>query len=314
MTLLTKNLRTMKFKVFICVLCSIAWTSAHAQSFRWKADLEKVPSNGFYKIALTPELIAKTANSDLADIRIYEKQKEIAYLVRQLPDSIYAKDTTAVNFQHYTAVPSPAISTKEDGANKRTIVTLTFKAQYQIDKLALNLKGFRYYRRTAWLSEVNPLIRNNKNRYSADKLVNFIISSEKQPVIELYGANRYKQLFLVIENEDNSPLLIKNIEAFQKNIELIAYLERSKQYVIKTGQPKLGIPNYDLSYFSDRIGNKIPSVKVLDFKMSEKETLEKGSTFIKKGWMWAAIGILIVFLGYISYFMVKDLQRKKQAH
>lgn len=304
----------MKFKVFICILLSIAWTGSQAQSFNWQARLDKVPATGFYKIALTPDLMAKTANSDLADIRIYENQREVAYLIRRLPDSVYLKDTATVKFQHFTTVPDPAIAIKEDKANKRTIVTLTFKAGYQIDKLTLNLKGFRYYRRTAWLSETNPLIRNNKNRYSTDQLINFTISSEKQPVIDLYGENRYKELFLIIENEDNSPLLIKNIEAFQKNMELIAYLEADKQYVIKTGAPKLGMPRYDLSYFSDRIGNKIPSVKVADFKRSENEALQKGSVFITKGWMWAAIGILIVFLGSLSYFMVKDLQRKKQAH
>lgn len=304
----------MKFRAFICVLLFINWNTTSAQSFKWKADLEQVASNGFYKIPLTPAILSKTANIDLADIRIYEKQKEIAYLLRQFPDSLYLKDTTSLKFQHYSPIPSPSLNIKEDKINKRTIVSITFKEEYQVDKLILNLDGFRYYRRTAWLSELNPLVKNKKNQYSENELINIIISSKKRPVIDLYGKNRHKQLFLIIENEDSSPLLIKNTEAYQKNIELITYLEKDKQYEIKTGLINIGVPRYDLSYFSDSIGNKIPSVNVLKFRMVEKAPLKKDSIFIKKDWMWAAIGLLIVFLGYLSYAMVKDMQRRKQTH
>jgi hypothetical protein len=301
----------MRFKAFIFLLFSICWTSAGAQSFKWQAELGSVSTNGFYKIALTPQIISKTENIDLADIRIFEKDKEIAYLIRKTADSIYIKDTTGLQLQHYTLIPAPSVSVKEDKANQRCIVHINFNASYQIDKMILNLEGFRFYRRTAWLTETNPLIRDKKNRYSEDRLTSFIISSGKQPVIDLSGQNRYKQLFLIIENEESEALLIKNIKAYQKNMELITYLEKDKPYVIKTGQLNMQLPRYDLRYFSDSISNSIPFINVLDFKMSKDEPTIKDSVSIKKSWMWIAIGLLILFLGYLSYFMVKDMQRNK---
>jgi len=304
----------MKFKLFFFLLLFIESTSAGAQSFKWQADLEKVNTNGFYKILLTPQLISKTENSDLADIRIFEKSKEVAYLIRKVADSIYIKDTTGLKLAHYTSIPAPSVAVKEDKANQRTIVQIDFKANYQIDKIILNLEGFRYYRRTAWLTEINPLIRSKKNRYSEDRLINFIISSGKQPTIDLSGQNKYKQLFLIIDNEDSAPLLIKNIKAFQKNIELITYLEKDKRYVIKTGQQSMQLPRYDLSYFNDSISNTVPFISVLGFKMNQNDVLATNSASIKKSWMWTAIGLLILFLGYLSYYMVKDMQRKKQTH
>ncbi|SMC87042.1 hypothetical protein [Pedobacter nyackensis] len=301
----------MKSKAFIFLLLSIGWTSVGAQSFKYQAELGNVSANGFYKIALTPQIISKTESFDLADIRIFEKDKEIAYLIRKIADSIYIKDTTGLQLQHYTLIPTPSISVKEDKANQRSIIQIRFNAGYQIDKMILNLEGFRYYRRTAWLTETNPLIKKKKDRYSEDRLANFIISSGKQPVIDLCEQNRYKQLFLIIENEESEALLIKNIKAYQKNMELITYLEKDKPYVIKAGKLNMQLPRYDLRYFSDSISSSIPFINVLNFKISKDEPLVKDSVSIKKSWMWIAIGLLILFLGYLSYFMVKDMQRNK---
>lgn len=301
----------MKFKLFIFFLFLIIWTVAPAQSFKWQADLEKVNANGFYKIALSPQILSKTDNTDLSDIRIFEKDKEIAYLIRKIADSIYLKDTTGLKLAHYTAIPAPSVTVRADKVNQRTIVQIDFKANYQVDKIILNLAGFRYYRRNAWLTEINPLIRDKKKLYSEDRMVNFIISSGKQPVIELSGENRYKKLFLIIDNEDSAPLLIKNIRAYQKNIELITYLEKDKRFVIKTGQQNMLLPRYDLSYFNDSISNAVPFIGVSGFKMQTDPEQVRDSSSIKKSWMWAAIGLLILFLGYLSYFMVKDMQRKK---
>lgn len=292
----------MKFKLLPFLLFFITWINASAQHFRWQADLEKVKTNGFYKIAVAPQIISKTENTDLSDIRIFEKDKEVAYLIRKTPDSIYME------------VPAPSITVKEDKTNKRTIVQILFKENYQIDKLILSLHGFQYYRRTAWITEVNPLKRDKKSRYSENRLESFTISSGKQPVIHLYGENRYKQLFIIIDNEDSEPLSVKNIKAYQKNIELIAYLENNKHYIIKTGQTNIPLPRYDLSYFNDSISNSVPFINVLKFKNSNEESPKKGSILITKTWMWLAIAVLIIFLGYLSYYMVKDMQRKKQNH
>jgi hypothetical protein len=304
-------METMKFKRFIFFSFLIIWSGAPAQSFKWQADLEKVNANGFYKVAVTPQILSKTGHTDLGDIRIFEKDKEIAYLIRKIADSIYRKDTTGLKLANYTAIPAPLVTVRSDKVNQRTIVQIDFKANYQVDKIILNIEGFRYYRRTAWLTETNPLIRDKKNRYSEDRLVNFIISSGKQPVIELSGENRYRQLFLIIDNEDSAPLLIKNIKAYQKNIELITYLEKDKRFVIKTGQQNLLLPRYDLSYFNDSISNTVPFISVSGLKKNPDQEQIRDSAPIKKSWMWTAIGLLILFLGYLSYYMVKDMQRKK---
>lgn len=306
----------MKFKLLSLVLFFIVinYLNADAQTFKWQASLEKIPSNGFYKLLLAPQIISTTENTSLSDIRIFEKDKEIAYLIKKIPDSIYKKDSTALGLQNYTIIPAPVIKVNEDKANQRTIVEITFNAAYQIDKLILSLEGFRYYRRAAWITEQNPMIREKKNRYHEERLENFSISSEKPPIVKFYNENRYKRLFLVIENEDNEPLTVKNIKAYQKNIELITYLEKDKQYIMKTGQLNMQLPRYDLGYFKDSISSSIPLIKITALKKYGQKEPIKESKLIKKSVMWGALGILILFLGYLSYYMVKDMQRKKQIH
>lgn len=285
-----------KLAFFLLLTCC---TAASAQSFKWQASLEKVSTAGFYRISLTPQFISKTENTDLSDIRIFEKNKEIAYLLRQESDL-------------YIPVPAPSITSLEDTAQQRTIVQMDFDADYQLNKIILKPAGARYYRRSAWLTRSNPLVGRKKRINQENKLLEFIISSETPPVVRLPGSNRYRKLFVVIENEDNAAISVKNVQAYQQNMELIAYLDKGKRYTIKTGRTDLQPPRYDLDYFRDSIRPDVPLVGLLDFKkISETKTPLQDNIPEKRRWMWVAIGILILFLGYLSYSIVKDMQRKK---
>jgi hypothetical protein len=291
----------MKFRPYIFItLLFFQGLTACAQSFTWQANLEKVTANGFYNIALTPDFVSRTANRDLADIRIFEKNKEIAYLLRKESDSAS------------TQIPAPAFKVKQVKASQQSIVEINFNKAYQVNKLTLTAAGFKFYRRAAWLAELNPDFKNKRNRNGYIRLVDFIILSGKPATIDLYGENRYKKLYLFIENEDNSPLEIKKIDAYQQNLHLTAYLEKDKVYTIKTGQLNMNLPRYDLSYFNDSISNSVPFIKVGDFNADPGVAKVVKVSLTGKAWMWITLTILIAFIGYLSYNMIRDMQRKKQ--
>ena len=289
-----------KLYIFITLLC-FQKSTACAQSFKWQASLEKVSANGFYNIALTPDFVSRTVNRDLADIRIFEKNKEIAYLLRKENDSTG------------TPIPAPAFKVKEVKASQQSIVEINFNKAYQVNKLVLTATGFKFYRRAAWLAELNPDFKNKRNRNEYIRLVDFIILSAKRTSIDLCGENRHEKLYLFIENEDNFPLEIKKIDAYQQNMHLTVYLEKGKGYTIKTGQLNMNLPRYDLSYFNDSISNSVPFIKVGDFSADTAAArLDKAAT-TGKTWMWVALTILIASIGYLSYKMIGDMQRKKQG-
>ena len=69
------------FKFVLTVLAIASSFAALAQnSFKYKADLEKVSQPGFYKISLSPDVLSKS-RADLADVRIADKKgQQIPYI------------------------------------------------------------------------------------------------------------------------------------------------------------------------------------------------------------------------------------------
>ena len=63
---------------------------------------------------------------------------------------------------------------------------------------------------------------------------------------------------MVISNEDNPPIKITGIRAFQHAEYIIAYLEANKSYTLTFGDSLAQAPVYDLTYFKDSIGKQIP--------------------------------------------------------
>ncbi|MBB5439295.1 hypothetical protein HDC92_002982 [Pedobacter sp. AK017] len=299
----------MNCKAYVLIFLLGYSLSGMGQNFKWRAPLQKVDSSGFYNIGLGPELVSKTASTDLADIRIYEKDKEIAWLLRKGTDST---DTIGrLNISHYSLIPYTVFKTREIKTSKQSVVEINFDKAYQIDKLRLTVDGFKFYRREAWLAKKNGDIRQKGNQDPYQLMDSFIILSGKTTIIELKGANRYKTLYLIIENEDNLPLTVKKIEAYQQNMHLTAYLEKDKTYILKTGAQDMSFPRYDLSYFNDSISNGVPFIKVGNFSQNKAEVKKATTFFNSKAWIWAALTALIGILGYLSYKMIREMQNKK---
>ncbi|MET4546467.1 hypothetical protein ABIE26_003794 [Pedobacter africanus] len=300
----------MRYKLYIGIALLLSALNGKGQSFKWQASLEQVTKSGFYNIALTPGLIAKTESQELADIRIFEKNREIAWLLRKGTDSTDTAGT--LNLKHYSSIPGGTVKIQELKDSKQSLITLTFDKAYQVNKLRLTVEGFRFYRREAWLAEPNPNYKPNRNREPYNRMLSFVILSGKPAIIELSGQNRYKKLYLIIENEDNTPLTVKKIDAFQENMHLTAYLEKDKRYTIKTGGLNMSFPRYDLDYFNDSISNNLPFIKAGNFSPAQTLTKQQSSFFISKSWIWGALTILIAFIGYLSYRMINEMQKKKR--
>lgn len=87
----------MSLKGFLAIACLVLATTVHAQvnKFKFKADIQKVDSGGFYQIKLDRNLIAKSCDS-LKDIRLMnDKGRSIAYVLSstlkgEIPQSFIA--------------------------------------------------------------------------------------------------------------------------------------------------------------------------------------------------------------------------------
>ncbi len=208
---------------------------------------------------------------------------------------------------NYTAIPLAKMSTADSVKEKRTYVRLLFEKPQFLDKLEIVVKGSRYYRRTATLSEkrVRKSKKGKRTEYF-NLLETFELTSGRTAVLELSEV-RAQELLIVIENEDNPPLIIAEVKPFQLNRYLTAWLKKDEQHTVKFGDRNLKVPSYDLAFFKDSIPNQPAVLEVANVTLYKKnETTVSQSFFTSKIVIWVAIVAVMIILGIMSVKLVRE--------
>lgn len=202
----------------------------------------------------------------------------------------------------YDALPNPQTLIK-DSSDKRTYIWLKFDGNYKIDKLQFSFQGVQFYNRSYTLY-------NNAN---SSEIVASGNATSKQPINNIKLSQvKTNRLLLVINNQDNAPLQLENIRFYQLPISLIAYLNAGKSYSLFFADSAAVVPHYDLQYFTDSIN---ANTKVLHAGTIEKITLslpltEADNSTIRKWMLWLVIALVLAFLLFFSYKMIKDIGNK----
>lgn len=184
-------------------------------------------------------------------------------------------------------------------ANKVTTIQLAFNKKYVIDNLSFIITAPALYKRQAWVNGES-----------------FTLASGQANEIALQNEVKTDTLVIRIENQDNPPLTIENVNAWQIPRYLTAYLEAGKSYQILIGNPTLTAPDYDLSYFADSLKKELPRIVVDNESVKPiskpASVAEQGFTlFTSKVWIWLAIIGIIALLGFMALRMLRDMQEKK---
>ncbi len=208
---------------------------------------------------------------------------------------------------NYTLLRQPQLKMTEDRSNKKTILKITFATAMLIDKLEFEILAPALYNRSAIIQ--HPVIfttRKGKKvtRNEFIQSLQFISTQQSsfhlQPVVS-------NELIVEINNDDNPPLKMASVKAYQLNRYLIAWLERGKGYNIRIGKPDMPAASYDIGYFKDSVPNDAPTVRLDKVTIVQpKQIASKSNLFSDKRFIWAAIVLVAAVLGVMSYRMVKE--------
>jgi len=269
---------------------------ASAQQFTWQAGLPAIGETGFYNISLHPGFIAKSDDTALTDVRLFDQETAVSYILR--------RDTP------YVALPSPVITTRNDATSRRTVIQLQFKEEYLIGRLKLTVATPAYFKRYIYITEDTTGISPGQE---------FALVSGQPAAFKLSTPIKTKQCFIIIKNEDNPALQVKDISAWQQHIYLTAWLEKGKSYLLKTGVPDLPAPVYDLPYFANKLPDKITVLEAGNItpvpaviKNMPSPAAETNSTvFTSKVWIWVGICSIIVLIALLSIRLLRDMRERK---
>lgn len=215
----------------------------------------------------------------------------------------------------YMDVPPPSFEQGDSAKQKKTYIKLNFEDNYFVDRIRFKFTGPRYYKRHAVLAKRIKGTRLVPDYY--EPIESFDLNSYSLNEFDLSNF-REKEVYLVIDNEDNRPLKLGEIEAWQLTQYLKTYLEKGQKYRLVYGDSTAMAPVYDLRFFVDSIPEILPTLpvasiseKALDsnqIKIKDKKEKEP-RWFENKIFIWIAIGLVTALLFFMSWKMLKEMKR-----
>ncbi|WP_431213013.1 DUF2339 domain-containing protein [Puia sp. P3] len=269
---------------------------------RVEAQLDSVVRTGFYRIVLFPEFVAR-CKADLGDLRIRSRGGFVPYVLNT--------DVSSPWNAGFLSVPDPVIRQK-DSSDKHSYIWLEYRDAYRIDRLSMQVRGPSLYRRRIRVLDGNWVV--------ADVSIN-----PHDTVFRIIAAVKAKRLLIDIENADNAPLVVSRVAGYQSGIFVLTHLEAGREYALAAGDSLAEKPEYDLHYFTDSLSQKPmdigfgtvdlwPDLKkdsgVADMIRHEaagqRPRGRSGEVVV-----WSALALVLLFLLYFSFKMVKAIGKKE---
>ena len=194
-----------------------------------------------------------------------------------------------------------------DSSDQHTYLFIDRPIPARIDRLSIRVSSPALFRRRAEFGQVftQAIIRKRGQKRverSFDSEVDFTLSSTGDTTLLLPSVLTEK-LCIRIANADDPPLQISAVSAAQITTYLVANLLADSTYTLQFGDKSTAPPVYDLAYFRDKLPAVLPVATVgmvIDSNTSVLKPLQKISPYM----LWAGIGAVLLFLGYMSFQML----------
>jgi hypothetical protein len=219
--------------------------------------------------------------------------------------------TTIAEAGNYSEIPSISFS-QRDSADHKSYLHIRFQTPSRPDKLTISVQSPVQYRRRAELAHVRTWKKKRHRTRSAFELIKAFELNSIDSLHTVYLPDQQtKDLYLVVENQNNIPLTIGAIKAQQLTTYLLAELKAGNAYTLSYVDPEVGAPAYDLVYFKDKIPANLPVIQVIHPGPVLNIQVVSNSFFDENRWViWLAIGLVLVLLSYFSYQMVTDMKNR----
>jgi hypothetical protein len=208
-------------------------------------------------------------------------------------------------------VPYESKSVTELKSEKKTQIRINFDNPQIINQISFTISNPKLYKRN--VSVYKKATRKIKHKFEnyQEQLASFELNSETNNTFDISKILE-KELFIEIENQDNQPLTISDIQFFQIPIYIITDLKTNENYTITTGNKDLNTPQYDLENFKNSISTNLPEAQIIETKQiknNPKTTANK--TLWQESWfMWLCISIGGIAIAYFATSLAKDMNNK----
>lgn len=203
--------------------------------------------------------------------------------------------------ESYIKLPQPTIEQFDNLEEGKTILTVKFNEPHYLDKLIFYISEPKIYYRKAEIYHHDTLSGRKINIQFLNQTKKFFYLSSDTVNEIVFSKFFAKEFYVLIFNNDNTPLKIAKVEAFQLKNYLVAYLKAKHSYELNFGNSAVRAPLYDLKFFIDKIPSfrkEITpySIEKIKFSLSEREKKLQITETI----LWVIFIFVIVILAFIT--------------
>lgn len=208
--------------------------------------------------------------------------------------------------------------TRKD-SNKITYLYFTCKPGNRIDKLAFTITGPELYKRNLVLKKDGDEAYRDSYTSTSQKqkraaLIDYRdyeLSSDKEKSIDcsdFLGYSKDKSFTIEISNQDNEPLSISDIKAYQLTTTVTAKLAKDKTYFLYFGDSLLPEPAYDLVYFEKNLPENITTIEPLAVQPKELKDKDEYNSAKDKYIVWIGLGLAGIIILALTMSMMKKMK------
>lgn len=194
-------------------------------------------------------------------------------------------------------------------SKKETLFRIAFDSPQIINQVTFEISKPNFYTRNATIYKNESREIKHKTEAYPISIASFVLSSKTKNTFDIPEMFE-KEFFIKIENQDNQPLGITGVKCMQITVSIIADLNANEEYIIKTGNPNLSAPQYDLSNFKNSISGNLPKTSIYEIRkivLTENACADK--SFWQQAWfMWTCIILGGIAIVYFTTSLVKDMK------
>ena len=203
--------------------------------------------------------------------------------------------------------PSGILLQKDSG--KQSFIKIIQLKKFHFSQINIKAEGLKYYNRQVdlYVAENNNSSFKNPGKF----IQSFVISNNNnlQFNLPLQNANVF---YLVVKNEDNPALQIKEVSTGVGYRYITAYLKKDNSYKIILDNAEAVLPNYDITNDYPTIKDSVAilgSGNILAYE--NKEVTKNNSANNKTLLIWLAVIATLLVLLFFTITMVKEVNKKK---
>jgi hypothetical protein len=199
----------------------------------------------------------------------------------------------------YSLNPQPSIH-QSDSAG-RSLIKLAWSFPYHHEALLIDFSAPSLFRREM---EIYIPYQGRMGQL----IGHFILLSGNANKIE-FPRIKTDSLYLVIHNDDNTPLTIDKVYSAYWKYSALAFWEPGKKYHLLLDNPEAVMPKYDLDFFRDSLQRISPAEISLKDSVLLIAPDSRDNRSEHQWWLWPALLSVIVSLAILAVRLMKEMKK-----